>query len=157
MATQLSDYKAHPRTLEVAPGHALTIEAERGTELRVLEGLVWLTQEGHYEDYIVAPGMRFCSGDRGSLVASAVGVTSRAVVSWTDPQRAGGYARSGVWFDYGRIERLEAEARCLRAATLRQGLAPTIDRLVRAWRALAVSLPPASSRRTALERSAQKR
>lgn len=157
MATQLSDYKTRPRTLELAPDQALTIQAERGTELRVLEGLVWVTQEGHHEDYIVAPGMRFCSGDRGSLVASAVGDASRAVVSWTDPGRAGGYARSGVWFDYGRIERLETEARRLRTATLRQGLARTVDRLVHAWRALASSLLPASSGRTSLERSAQKR
>jgi hypothetical protein len=142
MNSPVSDYKARARTIELTPDRALTIRAERGTEVRVLEGVVWITQEGHREDYIVPAGMRFCSGDRGSLVAGAIGHASRAVVSWTEPARAGGYARSGVWLDYGRIERLEASAHRLRAETLRRALAHAMARIGRAWRRLIAERRP---------------
>jgi hypothetical protein len=115
MNKPITDYKSRTRLFELSAREAVTVFAHRGTELRVLEGQVWITQEGDGQDYIVMAGTRFCSGSEGSIVVSALSDASRVAVSWTDPAVAGGYARSGVWLDYGRVARIEVAARQARA------------------------------------------
>lgn len=134
MNTPLTDYKAKPRHLELLPNEAVTVLAERGTEVRVEHGLVWITQEGDGEDHIVAAGTRFCSGYSGNVVVSTLSEASRIVVSWTDPARAGGYVRSGVWLDYARIQQLEYAAQRARANELARLFREGVARLRRAWR-----------------------
>lgn len=103
MNTTVVDYKHSPGHLELAPNSAVSVIAERGTEVRVDQGLVWITQEGDGEDHIAAAGTRFCSGYDGRIVMTALSGASHVTISWTDPRRSGGYVRSGVWLDYGRI------------------------------------------------------
>lgn len=144
MKISLAEYKAHAKYLDLAPHEAVTVLAERGTEVRVDRGLVWLTQEGDGEDYIVAPGTRFCSGYSGKIVVSTLSEASRVALTWTDPQRTGGYARSGVWVDYGRIDQLEHAARRARARVLAQLVRDGVAWLERRWRDLARRRKPAA-------------
>jgi predicted nucleic acid-binding Zn finger protein len=134
MNTPLTDYKAKPKHLELLPNEAVTVLAQRGTEVRVEHGLVWITQEGDGEDYIVAAGTRFCSGYSGNVVVSTLSEASRIVVSWSDPKRTGGYTRSGVWLDYGRIEQLERAAQRARAQELSRLVRDSVAWLALAWR-----------------------
>ena len=136
MKIALAEYKAAPRRVDLGPKEAITLRAERGTEVRVEHGLVWITQAGDGEDYIVAAGTRFCSGYRGSIVVTTLSAASRISVSWTDPRRTGGYARSGVWLDYGRIEELEHAARRARAQALAQLARDAIAWFAATWRRL---------------------
>lgn len=136
MNKAITDYKSRPEQVELAPRQAITVRAHRGTEVRVVHGEAWITQEGDGEDYIVGTGTRFCSGSDGSIVVSALNEGSRVVVSWTDPAVAGGYARSGVWLDYSHIERLERGARRARADELVRLMRAGIARLIRVWRGI---------------------
>lgn len=136
MNTPTVDYKREPRRLELAPNEAVSVMAQRGTEVRVDRGLVWITQEGDGEDYVVAAGSRFCSGYDGKIVVSTLSGASDVTVSWTDPRRSGGYARSGVWLDYGRIARMEQLARRERAKVLSALFGEATRALARAWRTL---------------------
>lgn len=135
MNKPITDYKLHPRHIELAPREIVTVRAHRGTEVRVSSGPVWITQEGDREDYIVVAGTRFCSGSGGNIVVSALGEASRISVSWTDPARRGGYARSGVWLDYAQIERIEQAARRARAHEIVRLFHAAAISLKRAWRA----------------------
>ena len=94
MNKPIIDYKSRTRLVDLPARKAFTVMAHRGTELRVLEGQVWITQEGDGQDYIVMAGTRFCSGSEGSIVVSALSDASRVAVSWTDPTVAGGFTRS---------------------------------------------------------------
>lgn len=120
MNKPITDYKSRSRLVELPAREAVTVVAHRGTELRVLMGQVWITQEGDGHDYVVTAGTRYCSGSEGSIVVSALGEASRIAVSWTDPAVAGGYVRNGVWLDYGRVAEIEVAARRARAKELRR-------------------------------------
>ena len=120
MNKPITGYKSRTRLVDLPAREAVTVIAHRGTELRVLEGEVWITQEGDGQDYIVMAGTRFCSGSEGSIVVSALSDASRVAVSWTDPTVAGGFTRSGVWLDYGRVAEIEVAARQARADELRR-------------------------------------
>ena len=133
MNKPITVYKLQPRHIELDARQAVTVRARRGTEVRVASGQVWITQEGDDEDYIVSSGTRFCSGRKGSIVVSALNEASRITVSWTDPQY--GYARSGVWLDYGQIERIEHAARRARAHEIVRLFQAAVTRLKRTWRA----------------------
>jgi hypothetical protein len=144
MNKPISDYKARPQRVEIAPRQAITVLAHRGTEIRVQHGQVWITQEGDGEDYIVAGGTRFCSASEGRIVVSALSEASRISVSWTDASVVGGYARSGVWLDYGRIGELEVAARRARAKELARLLRRGWGLLKRGWHNLTRRRRPAT-------------
>jgi hypothetical protein len=136
MNKPVADYKFQPRHIDLGARQAVTVRAERGSEVRVASGQVWITQEGDHEDYIVSSGTRFCSGRKGNIVVSALSEASRITVSWTDPARSGGYARSGVWLDYAQIERIEQAARRARAREIVGLFGKAVMPLKRAWRTL---------------------
>ncbi|MGQ0523538.1 MAG: DUF2917 domain-containing protein [Betaproteobacteria bacterium] len=144
MNKPVTDYKARPKTVEIAPRQAITVLGHRGTEIRVQHGQVWITQEGDGEDYIVAGGTRFCSGSEGRIVVSALSEASRISVSWTDPAVVGGYARSGVWLDYGRIAELEVAARRARTIEVARLFRIGFALLKRGWHNLTRRRKPAT-------------
>lgn len=133
MSKPIIDYKTQPKLVELAPHEAVTIMADRGTQVRVAQGALWITQEGDSEDHIVTAGTRFCSAHHGTIVVSAVERTSRAAVSWVDPGRVRGYSRSDIQLDYGQIEELQNAARRARAKELARLVRGGFARLARAW------------------------
>ena len=134
MNNLITDYKARPKHIDLAARQAVTVSAHRGTEVRVSGGEVWITQEGDRKDYIVSAGTRFCAGQKGSIVVSALSAASRITVSWTDPARSGGYTRSGVWLDYAQIERIEQAARRARAHEIVRLFHRAVLSVRHAWR-----------------------
>ena len=133
MDKPIIDYKARPKLVELAPNEALTIMADRGTEIRVVQGALWITQEGDGQDHIVVAGTRFRSGHQGAIVVSALEGASRASVSWADRGRADGYSHSDVQLDYGEIEQLQSAARQARAKELARLVSSGFACLARAW------------------------
>jgi hypothetical protein len=133
MGKPIIDYKARPKLVELAPHEAVTIMADRGTEIRVVQGALWITQEGNSEDHIVTAGTRFHSAHKGTIVVSALERASRASISWADPGRAHSNSRSDVQLDYGEIEQLQNTARRLRAEELARLITSGFARLARAW------------------------
>jgi DUF2917 family protein len=134
MNNPITDYKARPKHIDLEAQKAVTVIAHRGTEVRVSGGPVWITQEGDGKDYIVSAGTRFCTGQKGSIVVSALSEASRITVSWTDPARSGGYTRSGVWLDYAQVERIEQAARRARAHEIVHLFHGAVMSVRRAWR-----------------------
>ena len=134
MKSPITDYKVEPQRVELAADEAVSVIAARGTEVRVDRGLVWITQEGDGDDYIVTAGSRYCSGYSGTIVVSALSGASRVSVWWIDPKRSGGYARSGVWLAYGRIAQLEQSARQERAKAVAALLRKAAGQVARVWR-----------------------
>ena len=133
MNKPIIDYKARPKLIELAPHEAVTIVADRGTGIRVVQGALWITQEGDSQDHIVTAGTHFHSAHKGTIVVSALERATRASVSWADPGRACGYSRSDVQLDYGEIEQLQNAARRLRAEALARLVSSGFARLARAW------------------------
>ena len=133
MSKPIIDYKTQPKLVELAPHEAVTVVADRGTEIRVVQGALWITQEGDSEDHIVTAGTRFHSAHKGTIVVSALERASRASVSWTDPGRVRGYSRSDVQLDYSQIEELQNAARRARAEELARLVRSGFARLARAW------------------------
>jgi hypothetical protein len=133
MSKPIIDYKARPKLVELAPHEAVTIMADRGTQVRVLQGALWITQEGDSEDHIVTAGTRFHSAHKGTIVVSALERASRASVSWMDPGHVRGDSRSDVQLDYGQIEQLQNAARQARAKELARLVSSGFARLARVW------------------------
>ena len=133
MSKPIIDYKAQPKPIALAGHEAVTIMADRGTQVRVLQGALWITQEGDSEDHIVTAETRFNSAHKGTIVVSALERASRASVSWVDPGRAHDYVHSDVQLDYGEIEQLQNAARRLRAEELARLVSGGLARLARAW------------------------
>jgi hypothetical protein len=133
MSKPIIDYKAQPKLVELAPHEAATIMADRGTEIRVVQGSLWITQEGDSQDHIAVAGTRFCSDHKGTIVVSALERASHASVSWVDPGRLRGYSRSDIQLDYGQIEQLQNAARRLRAKELARLVSSGFARLARVW------------------------
>lgn len=133
MGKPIIDYKAQPKLVELAPHEALTIMADRGTEIRVVQGALWITQEGDGQDHIVVAGTRFRSGHQGAIVVSALEGASRASVSWADRGRAHGDSHRDVQLDYDEIEQLQNAARQARAKELARLVSTGFARLARAW------------------------
>jgi hypothetical protein len=110
-----SRYKARAERLTLAPGAAISVEARVGTELRSLEGRVWITQEGDVRDYIVPVGMRYTAGRSGRVVVNAVDGAAQVAVTWKVPEAAGALAQSRVSLDYESIAELKRAARRARS------------------------------------------
>ena len=134
MTKLISGYKAIPQLIDLGPNQAIAVKAYRGTEVRSLQGELWVTQEGDNWDYVVPAGTRFCSGNDELIVVSALKNPGRVSVSWRDPDRAGEFDRSAVRLDYGQMERLDRAARRARSDELARLAHAGFRLLARAWR-----------------------
>ena len=52
-----------------------------GTVIRILDGTLWITEEGDPEDYLLSPGETFVSTRGGRVVVESLDLISRFVVS----------------------------------------------------------------------------
>ena len=58
----------------------MSLDARRpGTRLQVFEGLLWVTQEGDAEDYLIGAGESFVATRPGRLVVQSLAAKSRFV------------------------------------------------------------------------------
>jgi hypothetical protein len=50
--------------------------ARLGTEIRCLEGMLWITQDGDFSDHILESGEKFIVNRKGNVVLQALNTTS---------------------------------------------------------------------------------
>lgn len=134
MDTRLRQGKAAPEVLELAAGKAAALRGQRGTVVRVLQGRVWLTQDGDARDYVVPQGARFCAAGRGRIVVSAVDGASRIAVTREQPLPEGLWTHNAVRIDAEFIDTLEHAARQAMAETTAALARGAWHRVKAAWR-----------------------
>ncbi|MBX3652322.1 MAG: DUF2917 domain-containing protein [Burkholderiales bacterium] len=133
MDTQMQHDK-HGRQLHVmAAGDTRSVMAGRGTVVRCLSGLIWVTQEGDPLDHMVPAGARYCSGGAGLIVASAIKDDTRIAIYRVYPVPAEDWTRNVVRVDPGFTERLRREARREMARWFAAMVTGIARRLRRAW------------------------
>lgn len=131
----LMHHDKHGRQLHaMAAGDTRSVIASRGTVVRCLSGLIWVTQEGDPLDHMVPAGARYCSGSTGLIVASAITDDTRIAVYRVDPVPAADWTYNVVRVDAGFTERVRREARCEMARWFAVLLAGVACRLRQAWR-----------------------
>jgi hypothetical protein len=136
MNISFSGYKANPRRVTVAPGAAIAVEAQPGTELRGVDGTAWITQDGDVQDYIVPAGIYFTADRVGRIVVSALGGAAQVAVSWRAPAAKSAVLPGGVRLDYARIAELKRAAQQARAREIARLFRCGREWLVGAWRNL---------------------
>lgn len=136
-----SDYKLAWRPLRLRQRQAVSIEAQRGTQIRSLRGELWITQEGDPHDYFVPAGMFFCADRTGRIVVSALDHAAYASVSWNKREHAGTFSRKTVRIDYARLEELERDAKKARSRELARLTRIGFNWIRHVWRRLASAIP----------------
>ena len=131
---------AHPRAgerqIELIPNKTVSVDAVRGTVVRSLRGSVWLTQEGHWRDYILVPGVSYVSLDDGQIVLNAQddgGAASVFRIELAPGERA---CDARLHVSSGAIARIERDARRARSAEVVRWIGYLADALAGAWRRL---------------------
>lgn len=121
---------------DLAAGDTRSVMAGRGTVIRCLSGLIWVTQEGDPLDHMVPAGARYCSGGRGLIVASAIKDDTRIAVYRVEPLPAADWTRNVVRVDAGFTEQLRRQARREMARCFATMVTAVARRLRQAWRRL---------------------
>jgi hypothetical protein len=118
---------------QLAAGDIRSVVAERGTVIRCLSGLIWITQEGDPLDHVVPAGARYCSGGPGRIVASAISDDTRIAVYRVDPVPATDWTYNVVRVDAGFTEQLRRQARQEMARWFAAMVSGVARRLRQAW------------------------
>jgi hypothetical protein len=129
-----SDFSESRR--EIQPNQALSLAATRGTIVRAESGTLWLTQEGHWQDYILVPGAQYLSPEDRKIVVSSLGGGGTITVSRPKPGAEHRFGGSPLRIDPAVIARLEREARSAPARLLGEWIARLHGSAVKAARAL---------------------
>ena len=131
---------AHPRAgerqIELIANKTVSVDAVRGTVVRSLSGKVWLTQEGHWRDYILVAGMSYVSLDNGRIVLNAPEGAGAASVYRMELAPGARACDAVVNLGAGTIARLERDAHHARSAEVARWIGFLADALVGACRRL---------------------
>ena len=112
MDTMTVSRNSRTTLLHLQQGEPRAMHAVRGTVVGCLSGHLWITHEGHAEDYMVSPGCCYSAGTDGLLLVNATEPASTGLVYWTDPlQRR---ATAAVTVDSESRRRLIQSAHALR-------------------------------------------
>jgi hypothetical protein len=111
MGIQTLQDKPSPELHRLAAGETVSIMGRSGSVVRVLEGRIWITQEGDARDYVVPAGMRFCVAGSGHVVISAVTDDTSIALYQVQPSPAAEWSRNRVCFapDFALTARREAQ------------------------------------------------
>lgn len=131
----LSDPDAPESRREIRPNQAISLAAARGTIVRAESGTLWLTQEGHWQDYILVPGAQYLSPEDRKIVVSALGSAGTITVSRLKPGVEHGFRGSPLRIDPALAARLQREARSAPARLVGEWIARYYGNAVKAARA----------------------
>ena len=141
---------AHRRSgeflINLAPNQAVPVDAVRGTVVRSLSGKLWLTQGGHWRDYILLAGMSYVSLDNGRIVLNAPDGASAASVYRIELAPGARACDAVVNVGAGTIARIERDARRAQNAEVVRWIGFLVDALAGAWRRLRGRDKPADPR-----------
>jgi hypothetical protein len=119
---------------EIRPNQAISLAAPRGTIVRGESGTLWLTQQGHWQDYILVPGAQYLSPEDRKIVVSSLGGGGTITVSRLQPGAEHRFRGSPLRIDPAVAARLEREARSAPARFLGEWIARLYDSTVKAAR-----------------------
>jgi hypothetical protein len=122
--------------IDLVPNQAVPVDAVRGTVVRSLRGKVWLTQEGHWRDYILVGGMSYVSLDNGRIVLNAPDDASAVSVYRIELAPGRRACDALVHVGAGTIARIERDARRAQAAEVVRWIGYLAGALAGAWRRL---------------------
>lgn len=63
-------------TVNLSQNAQKSLVIRRGAEIRCLEGMLWITQEGDFRDYILRAGDSFRTDRKGKVVLQALNHSS---------------------------------------------------------------------------------
>jgi hypothetical protein len=126
--------RVNERRIELVPNQAVSVDAVRGTVVHIPRGSVWLTQEGHWQDYILVAGMSYVSLNTGRIVLNAPDRASVARVYRIE--LAPGVRTCEAWLHVGdgTLARIERDARRAQTAEVGRAFGLLADALAGAWR-----------------------
>ena len=87
----------------LAADGCLRLHDARGTSVRAISGVLWITQEGDYVDHFVEPGDCFVIEHAGLTVVSAM--TEAEFFVQSQPKSGGVAPRSQSWMRWLRVVR----------------------------------------------------
>jgi hypothetical protein len=61
--------------VSLEPGQVIAIDDARGVHVRPQGAKVWITEEGEFSDFVVAPGEDFIVSHAGRTLVQAIGST----------------------------------------------------------------------------------
>lgn len=124
------------RQIELVSNQAVSVDAVRGTVVRSLRGRIWLTQEGHWRDYILVAGVSYVSQDDGRIVLNAQDHASLASVYRIELAPGNRTCDAQLNVSAEAIARIDLDARRARAAEVGRLFGILADALAGAWRRL---------------------
>jgi DUF2917 family protein len=130
---QVAAPRAGERRLDLAPDKTASVAAARGTAVRCLSGRLWLTQEGHWRDYVLVPGVSYVSHGNGKIVLNSPDAASAASIYRIDPAPTSTTCDARLHLDAGVIARIERQARRARAAEIARWFAVLLGALSTIW------------------------
>lgn len=92
-------------------GETFSISGVRGGVIRILQGRVWLTQEGDPRDYVVPAHGRFCVARKGRIVVNALDDGTQIAIYRVKPEPPGDWQRNAVRIDAAFTEAAHRAAR----------------------------------------------
>ncbi len=95
------DVNLHYAGIQLDTKGFLTLKDAKGTRVLCLEGELWITQDGDYEDYLVRPGETLAIAGDGPAIVQAR-VASRLLLLEPDMKPRAGWL--GGWFGPQRID-----------------------------------------------------
>jgi len=105
-------YDKYGRQLrDLNAGETHSVIGTRGTVVRCLTGLAWVTQEGDPLDRVLPVGARYCSGSRGRIVVSAIDDGTRIAVYKVEPVPAADWTHNRISIGADFAEQLRRAAR----------------------------------------------
>lgn len=145
-APEAAHHRGGERQIELVSNQAVSVDAVRGTVVRSLRGSIWLTQEGHWRDYVLVAGMSYVSFDGGRIVLSAPDGASAASVYRIELAPGDRTCDARLHVSSGAIVRIERDARRAQAAEVVRWVGFLANALAGAWRRLKGRDKPAEHR-----------
>lgn len=133
MSTLVQDDKPGPELRNLAAGDVISVIGRSGSVVRVLQGRVWVTQEGDARDYVVPAGTRFCAAGDGRIVVSAVAGNTHIAVYRVHPTPHADWSHNRIHLDPDFVSKVRREAHQMQALYFG-------DLLARLWRRIRQAL-----------------
>lgn len=121
-------------TIHLAQNQATSVPGRRGTTIRCMAGMVWITREGDWRDYLLPQGVSFVAAGAGKIVINGQMPHNRVVVGHTALERDNARAHRALRYGTAFFSRIEIQARAARSAHLAVLLDSLRRALVHAWR-----------------------
>lgn len=120
--------------IRLGASEVAAMPGRRGTAIRCVKGLLWVTQEGDARDYLVPCGLCFVAAGAGHIVINGMAGDNAVEIGDADAAGTNTVAYQPLQIDWERFARIESAARDARAAYLAAVLCAALAWAGHAWR-----------------------